>query len=110
MITFYILAYAGWVISVLLNIATFNRSTPDLSIPETIGAYIRVNWVNTITGAIAVAVVVFLTQQGEGLNIGEFIDTKYQYTASFLTGLGIEFILMKLRGLIKPLKIEENNN
>jgi hypothetical protein len=117
MFTFYILAFLGFLISLLFNIASFNSSARDADNFTKVSFYFKWNFINTLASLIFTFVLCFLLNQPGSEWIIKFASmnqlegsTPFQvYLFAFLIGLCIDQISYKVRGIINPVKFDSQS-
>jgi len=110
---FLVLALLGLVTHYLMQLASFNKGTPDISFIPTIKKYFEVNSFYAVASLILTVVFSFLLNQDGGNELIKILtggnvatDKPFAYyLTAFIMGFGIDTILIFMRKLISPIKI-----
>jgi len=110
---FLVLALLGLVSHYLMQLASFNKGTPELAIVETAKKYFQINSFYILASIILTVVLSFLLNQDGGNELilmltGGNVSTDKPfayYLTAFIMGFGIDTILIFMRKLISPIKI-----
>lgn len=113
--TFFLLAYAGWIVSISFNLSGFQRATPGIQFGETVKKFFSMNVFNTIISFVVITVLCFLLNQPGSEWVIKYStanqldgSTPFQvYLFSFVIGLAIDVICYKIRGIVKPVEVNE---
>jgi len=110
---FLVLALLGLITHYLMQLASFNKGTPGISIIPTIKKYFEINSFYAIASLILTLVFSYLLNQDGGNELIKILtggnvatDKPFAYyLTAYIMGFGIDYILIFLRKLIKPIKI-----
>jgi len=116
--TFLVLALTGLITHYLMQLASFNKSTPEIPLWDTVWNYFKLNFFYAIASIILTVVLSFLLNQDGGNELisiltGGNVSTEkpFAYFATaFIMGFGIDYILIFLRKIINPLKVNLNKD
>jgi hypothetical protein len=116
--TFLLLALTGLVTHYLMQLASFNKGTPDLTFIDTVWNYFKINSFYALASLILTIVLSFLLNQDGGNELisvltGGNVSTEKPFAyflTAFIMGFGIDYILIFLRKIINPLKVTLNKD
>lgn len=107
------MAYLGFVVFVLLDIASRKQSAKDLSLKDVFNQYIITDGIFVLVGFILINVVLIGITHGEQSVIEQFINLelpKLGLFVSFLIGLSGQFLVSVVRKIKFPLSFKTTND
>ena len=106
----YLFALAGIAIYILLDLTNLQKSTPYLSLLETIKSYFNINMFYIVAGILVTLVVISLAGEDSGLLKSIGIDFEQGKGSAFFIGLTFQVILSNIRKFINPVAVETKND
>ena len=106
----YLFALAGIAIYILLDLTNLQKSTPYLSLLETIKSYFNINMFYIVAGILVTLVVISLAGEDSGLFKSIGIDFEQGKGSAFFIGLTFQVILSNIRKFINPVAVETKND
>ena len=106
----YLFALAGIAIYILLDLKKKKKSTPYLSLLETIKSYFNINMFYIVAGILVTLVVISLAGEDSGLLKSIGIDFEQGKGSAFFIGLTFQVILSNIRKFINPVAVETKND
>ncbi len=106
----YLFALAGIAIYILLDLTNLQKSTPYLSLFETIKSYFNINMFYIVAGILVTLVVISLAGEDSGLLKSIGIDFEQGKGSAFFIGLTFQVILSNIRKFINPVAVETKND
>lgn len=109
MFQFFAMAWLGFLVFVLLDLASRKQSAKDLFLSDVFKQYINTDGLYLITGFILINVVLYGITNGEQAVIEKFINMdlpKLGLFVSFLIGLSSQFLVSVVRKIKFPLNFK----
>ena len=106
----YLFALAGIAIYILLDLTNLQKSTPNLTLLETVKSYFNINMFYITAGVLVTMVVISLAGEDSGLFKSIGIDFEQGKGSAFFIGLTFQVILSNIRKFINPVSVETKND
>jgi len=107
----YIFALIGILTYVLLDLTNLQKSTPDISLYETVKQYININLFYILASCLVTYVVIASATAGEtGFLNSIGIDFQQGKGSAFFIGLTSQVLLSNIRRFINPIAVETKND
>ena len=106
----YLFALAGIAVYILLDLTNLQKSTPNLTLLETVKSYFNINMFYITAGVLVTMVVISLAGEDSGLLKSIGIDFEQGKGSAFFIGLTFQVILSNIRKFINPVAVETKND
>jgi hypothetical protein len=111
---FLLMSFAGWLIYLLIDYGVIARSTPELSISNTIKIYWKKNYIEMIISIILLFVIAFLFQKNNLDSILESIGISVDFTKNIwikalFIGFNMKLISTAIRKYLSPINLSQSD-